>query len=130
MQNSRVIRRVNASLARCLSHHRRLCRDIDELDRLLFNDEFLRDPRTQWLLQNRHHKEVAAEGVDLTSSEELKRSQRRLRENLSGGEREFTFWYKQSLSFFLAGSSSDSEDDFQRRRRNSTYLIPTPRKRG
>ncbi|KAH8409027.1 hypothetical protein KR009_005436 [Drosophila setifemur] len=49
MQNSRVIRRVNAGLRRCLSHHRRLCQDIAELDQLIYHDEFLKDPRRHWL---------------------------------------------------------------------------------
>jgi len=40
-----------------LSHHRRLCRGIAELDRLIYNDEFLKDPRTQWLLHQRRQKE-------------------------------------------------------------------------
>jgi len=57
MQNSTVIGRVNAGLSRCLSHHRRLCRGIAELDRLIYNDEFLKDPRTQWLLHQRRQKE-------------------------------------------------------------------------
>ncbi|XP_016979637.1 uncharacterized protein LOC108044972 [Drosophila rhopaloa] len=58
MQNSTVISRVNAGLSRCLSHHRKLCRSIAELDCLIFNDEFLKDPRTQWLLHQRRQKEV------------------------------------------------------------------------
>ncbi|KAI8033254.1 uncharacterized protein LOC128265800 [Drosophila gunungcola] len=57
MQNSTVISRVNAGLSRCLSHHRRLCRGIVELDRLIYNDEFLKDPRTQWLLHQRRQRE-------------------------------------------------------------------------
>ncbi|KAH8367989.1 hypothetical protein KR084_005257, partial [Drosophila pseudotakahashii] len=57
MQNSTVIGRVNAGLSRCLSHHRRLCRGISELDSLIYSDEFLKDPRTQWLLQQRRLKE-------------------------------------------------------------------------
>ncbi|XP_043660150.1 uncharacterized protein LOC122624577 isoform X2 [Drosophila teissieri] len=57
MPNSSVISRVNAGLARCLSHHRRLCRGIAELERLIHNDEFLQDPRTQWLLHQRRQTE-------------------------------------------------------------------------
>ncbi|XP_017113002.1 uncharacterized protein LOC108136404 [Drosophila elegans] len=57
MQNSTVISRVNAGLSRCLSHHRRLCRGIAELDRLIYDDEFLKDPRTQWLLHQRRQRE-------------------------------------------------------------------------
>ncbi|XP_020797949.1 uncharacterized protein LOC110176068 [Drosophila serrata] len=73
MQNSRVIRRVNAGLSRCLSHHRRLCREIDELDRLLFNDEFLRDPRTLWLHQT--SKKEALDVEPASSESEFKGSQ-------------------------------------------------------
>ncbi|KAH8250645.1 hypothetical protein KR038_007109 [Drosophila bunnanda] len=77
MQNSRVIRRVSAGLSRCLSHHRRLCREIDELDRLLFNDEFLRDPRTLWRLQSGKGDPL---DVDTASSEsEFKSSQTGIR---------------------------------------------------
>ncbi|XP_016962659.1 uncharacterized protein LOC108033044 [Drosophila biarmipes] len=61
MQNSTVIGRVNAGLSSCLSHHRRLCRGIAELDRLIYNDEFLKDPRTQWLLHQRRQKEEERE---------------------------------------------------------------------
>ncbi|XP_017002417.2 uncharacterized protein [Drosophila takahashii] len=61
MQNSTVISRVNAGLSRCLSHHRRLCRGIAELDRLIYSDEFLKDPRTQWLLQQRRLREEDTE---------------------------------------------------------------------
>ncbi|XP_017034626.1 uncharacterized protein [Drosophila kikkawai] len=69
MQNSRVIRRVNAGLSRCLSHHRRLCREIDKLDRLLFNDEFLQDPRTLWLLQTSQKESLNVDLADSSESE-------------------------------------------------------------
>eukprot|EP00099_Drosophila_melanogaster_P017323 NP_573278.1 uncharacterized protein Dmel_CG15059, isoform B [Drosophila melanogaster] len=64
MPNSSVISRVNAGLARCLSHHRRLCRGIAELDRLIHNDEFLKDPRTQWLLHQRRQTEEEQANAD------------------------------------------------------------------
>ncbi|EDV46570.1 uncharacterized protein LOC6550277 [Drosophila erecta] len=64
MPNSSVISRVNAGLARCLSHQRRLCRGIAELERLIHNDEFLRDPRTQWLLHQRRQTEEEQAGAD------------------------------------------------------------------
>lgn len=64
MPNSSVISRVNAGLARCLSHHRRLCRGIAELERLIHNDEFLKDPRTQWLLHQRRQTEEEQANAD------------------------------------------------------------------
>ncbi|XP_017041914.1 uncharacterized protein LOC108088576 [Drosophila ficusphila] len=69
MQNSTVISRVNAGLSRCLSHHRKLCRGIAELDCLIYNDEFLKDPRTQWLLHQRRQKEA-----ELAKKEEEKKA--------------------------------------------------------
>lgn len=50
MQNSQVISKVKAGLSRCLSHHRRLCDDIAELDKLFCQDEFLLNPRRLWQL--------------------------------------------------------------------------------
>ncbi|KAH8323784.1 hypothetical protein KR067_000263, partial [Drosophila pandora] len=50
MQNSQVISKVNAGLRRCLSHHRRLCDNIAELDKLFCQDEFLMNPRRLWQL--------------------------------------------------------------------------------
>ncbi|XP_039498241.1 uncharacterized protein LOC120455837 [Drosophila santomea] len=64
MPNSSVISRVNAGLARCLSHHRRLCRGIAELERLIHNDGFLKDPRTQWLLHQRRQTEEEQANAD------------------------------------------------------------------
>ncbi|KAH8288174.1 hypothetical protein KR054_006651 [Drosophila jambulina] len=93
MQNSRVIRRANAGLGRCFSHHRRLCRQIHELDQLLIHDEFLRDPRALWLLQNGQKETL---NVDLASSES-------------------------ELEFKCSESSADSEDCHQGNRMSSTY---------
>ncbi|XP_017074216.1 uncharacterized protein LOC108109928 [Drosophila eugracilis] len=69
MQNSAVISRMNAGLSRCLSHHRKLCRGIAELDCLIYNDEFLKDPRTQWLLHQRRQRaeEKAKEEAKVSS---------------------------------------------------------------
>lgn len=45
-----MISKVNAGLRRCLSHHRRLCDNIAELDKLFCQDEFLMNPRRLWQL--------------------------------------------------------------------------------
>ncbi|KAH8338681.1 hypothetical protein KR074_009314, partial [Drosophila pseudoananassae] len=58
MQNSQVIGKVNEGLRRCLSHHRRLCDDIAELDKLFGQDEFLLNPRRLWqLIQQQQHRQ-------------------------------------------------------------------------
>ncbi|XP_070139272.1 uncharacterized protein [Drosophila bipectinata] len=58
MQNSQVIGKVNEGLRRCWSHHRRLCDDIAELDRLFGQDEFLLNPRRLWqLIQQQQHRQ-------------------------------------------------------------------------
>ncbi|KAH8303871.1 hypothetical protein KR018_002117 [Drosophila ironensis] len=54
MQNSRVIRRLNAAMRRCINHHRRLCQGVAELDQLFCQDEFFENPRRVWQLLQGH----------------------------------------------------------------------------
>ncbi|KAH8255091.1 hypothetical protein KR026_004412, partial [Drosophila bipectinata] len=70
MQNSQVIGKVNEGLRRCWSHHRRLCDDIAELDRLFGQDEFLLNPRRLWqLIQQQQHRQDEFLGPEIMDVE-------------------------------------------------------------